>query len=121
MIRENVLKAVLQGGATKAVCIKQAQIVLSAEFRRICEANQCGGYPRAVLYQTIHYIEDRFDIEGMFEAGKRHAHTSAVIEKALRRTGRRGADAAEPGTARENAGNRKNGKTHPPWRQPGIS
>ena len=47
-------------------------------------------YPHAVLYQTIHSIEDSFDIEGMFEAGKRHACVSADIEEELRRMGLRG-------------------------------
>lgn len=105
--RENILQTVLAGGVAKAVYISQDQIVLSAEFRRICETNQCGGYghcwmcppfigeinelmetvrsyPGAILYQTIHEIEDSFDIEGMFDAGKKHAHTSAKIEEMLR-------------------------------------
>ena len=110
MNREQILQYVLSGGATKAVYITQDQIVLSAEFRRICETNQCGGYgkcwmcppfigeieelmekvrsyPGAVLYQTIHEIEDSFDIEGMFEAGSRHARTSVQIDENLRQLG----------------------------------
>ena len=37
-----------------------------------------------ILYQTIHEIEDSFDIEGMFDAGRKHAHTSVCIEEKLR-------------------------------------
>lgn len=107
-LRENLLQTALDCGAAKAVSISQSQIVLSAEFRRICETNQCGGYggcwmcppfigeigelmervrsyPGAVLYQTIHEIEDSFDLEGMFAAGGKHALVSADIEKKLRR------------------------------------
>ena len=107
MNKEQILQRVLNGGASKAVFIPQSQIVLSAEFRRICERNQCGGYgrcwmcppfigeievlmekvrsfPDAILYQTIHEIEDSFDIEGMFDAGKKHAHISLNIEGSLR-------------------------------------
>lgn len=90
-------------GAAKATMIDQSQIVLSAEFRRICESNQCGGYgkcwmcppyigpveelmakvrsyPRALLYQTIYEIEDSYDIEGMFEAGANHAQVSQRLQ-----------------------------------------
>ena len=107
MEKENILQTVLAGGATKAVYITQDEIVLSEDFRRICESNQCGGYgrcwmcppfigeidnlmdtvrsyPRAILYQTIHEIEDSFDIEGMFDAGRNHAYTSVKIDEMLR-------------------------------------
>ena len=108
MKKEIILQAVLDCDAIKAVYITQNQIVLSADFRKICKTNQCGGYgrcwmcppyigeidalieivrsyPGAVLYQTIHDIEDSYDIEGMFAAGKKHAKTSRNIEKGLRR------------------------------------
>lgn len=111
MTREKLIEAVLSGGATKAAYITQDQIVLSADFRGICESNQCGGYgrcwmcppfigdidelmeivrsyPEAVLYQTIHEIEDSFDIEGMFDAGKQHAHISVSIEENVRQLNR---------------------------------
>ena len=107
MDREKLMQAVLSAGATKAAYITRDQIVLSADFRGICESNQCGGYancwmcppfigeiyelmekvrsyPEAVLYQTINEIEDSFDIEGMFEAGKDHARVSVRIEENLR-------------------------------------
>lgn len=107
MRKEQILSCVINGGATKAAFVPQSQIVLSADFRRICETNQCGGYgrcwmcppfigeiealmeqvrsfPGGVLYQTIHEIEDSFDIEGMFDAGKKHARISLDIENELR-------------------------------------
>ena len=108
--KENILQVALACGATKAVYIPQDVIVLSEDFRRICESNQCGGYghcwmcppfigdivelmklvrsyPGAILYQTIHEIEDSFDIEGMFDAGKKHAQTSVKIGERLRQHG----------------------------------
>jgi len=38
-------------------------------------------YSKGVLYQTIHQIEDSFDIEGMQEAGKAHTRCCQAIEK----------------------------------------
>lgn len=101
------IQAALAAGAAKAVIIPQEQIVLSADFRRICETNQCGGYgacwmcppyigpiealmeqvrgfPNGLLYQTIFKIEDSFDIEGMFEASARHARVSQRIDGTLK-------------------------------------
>ena len=83
--RENILQTVLAGGVAKAVYISQDQIVLSADFRRICETNQCGGYghcwmcppfigeinelmetvrsyPGAILYQSYPRSRESFDI-----------------------------------------------------------
>ncbi len=96
----------LSCGAAKATLIGQEQIVLSAMFRGICEGNGCGNYgrcwmcppdigdvealmarvrlfPRALLYQSIATIEDSFDIEGMFAAGRAHAQLSQRIQKRL--------------------------------------
>lgn len=104
MVSKQVKEAALSCGAAKAAEVRQEQIVLSEEFRRICESNQCGGYgrcwmcppeigdigelmekvrsfPRAVLYQSVTALEDSFDIEGMFEAGYRHALLSQRIQK----------------------------------------
>jgi predicted metal-binding protein len=106
MDREKLLRAVLDAGAAKAAYVAQSQIVLSASFRAICETNQCGGYGRCwmcppfigeieplmdrvrsfsggLLYQTIATIEDSFDIEGMFEAGRVHAQVSQRIQSAV--------------------------------------
>lgn len=101
-----LIQAALSGGASKATVIDSSQIVLSAEFRRICESNQCGGYdkcwmcppeigeidmlmdqvrsyPRGLLYQTIGQLEDSYDIEGMFAVGAQHAQVSQQIQSAV--------------------------------------
>ncbi|MBP3655063.1 MAG: DUF2284 domain-containing protein [Clostridia bacterium] len=99
-----LIDAAVRLGAAKAVIIPAEQVVLSAEFRKICESNSCGrygrcwmcppeigdieplmeqvrGYRYGLLYQTISELEDSFDIEGMFEAGAAHAQLSQRIEK----------------------------------------
>lgn len=106
MKKESLLQSVLDCGATKAALIAQDSIVLSATFYDICASNQCGNfgkcwmcppdigpieelmarvreYPHAVLYQTIHPLEDSFDIEGMGEASVRHAQVSQKIQSAV--------------------------------------
>lgn len=40
-------------------------------------------FPRGVWFQTIHRIEDSFDIEGMLAAGARHAQVSCAIRAAM--------------------------------------
>lgn len=103
---QRLLDGVLAAGAAKAVILDRDQIVLSAEFRKVCESNQCGGYgrcwmcpphigpieevmermrafPRGLLYQTIWEIEDSYDIEGMFQAGAEHAQTSQRVQAAV--------------------------------------
>lgn len=102
---QKIIQAALDAGASKAVVIPGSQIITSDEFRKICESNQCGGYgrcwtcpphigpidelmakvhsyPAALWYQTIYAIEDSYDIEGMFEAGAKHAQVSLAVEKA---------------------------------------
>lgn len=104
---QKLVDAVLAGGAKEAAVIHQNQIILSAQFRKICESNQCGGYgkcwmcppylgpiealmeqvrryPRAVLYETIYQLEDSYDIEGMFEAGASHAQVSQKIQSHIK-------------------------------------
>jgi len=106
MAQELVTRA-LASGAAKATVIDAADIVLSASFRDICAGNSCGKYGRCwmcppdigeieplmaqvrsfrhgLLYQTIHEIEDSFDIEGMGEAGVQHAQVSQRISDAVR-------------------------------------
>lgn len=101
-----LIDAALAAGAAKGTVIDRTQIVLSEQFRRICESNQCGGYakcwmcppyigpieelmekvrsyPHALLYQTIYEIEDSYDIEGMFAAGARHAQVSQKLQQEM--------------------------------------
>jgi len=100
----NLIDAALAAGAAKATVIPVEQIVLSADFYKICESNGCGNFGRCwmcppylghiedlmakvrtyghgLLYQTIAEIEDSFDIEGMFDAGRDHALLSQRLEK----------------------------------------
>ncbi len=108
MDSELLVSEALAAGALKAVVIPQERIVLSAEFRRICESNQCGlygkywvcppaigeitelmdrvrAYPEGLLYQTVGRFEDSFDFEGMLEARKIHARVSERLDTAMKR------------------------------------
>lgn len=101
-----LIRAALEAGAAGAVVIPVSSIVLSAQFRQICEANQCGGYDRcwmcpphlppiedamaqirrfshALWYQSVSPLDDSFDIEGMFAAGHQHALLSQRIRDAV--------------------------------------
>ncbi len=103
MNHEELVRIALDAGATKATVISADSVVLSATFRDICKSNTCGMYGRCwmcppdigeiddlmaeirrykhgLLYQSISDIEDSFDIEGMQEAGVRHAWLSQRIE-----------------------------------------
>lgn len=107
MNHQKLLCAALSSGADKAVIIPQSKVILSGEFRKICETNQCGNfaqcwmcppfigpidmlmaqvrtYPHGLLYQTIHLIEDSYDIEGMFTAGAIHAQVGQRLQKAAK-------------------------------------
>jgi len=104
---EQLIRIALDCGATKAAIIGQDAIVLNAEFRAMCEANRCGiygrcytcppdvgpidelmarvrSYERGLFYQTIHPLEDSFDIEGMHEAKKAFTGVSQKLLDALR-------------------------------------
>lgn len=106
MDHQELIEIALEGGALKATVIDADSIVLHASFRDICKSNGCGMYGRCwmcppdigeietlmsevrkykhgLLYQTVAEIEDSFDIEGMHEAGVRHAWTSQRIEAFL--------------------------------------
>ena len=106
MTNEELIALALHCGADKAAIIRGEDVVLSASFRDICRSNGCGMYGRcwmcppdigeidalmarvrefdnALLYQTIHGIEDSFDIEGMTEAGARHAQVSQRLNDAV--------------------------------------
>ena len=102
----DLIQLALDCGAFKADIIRQDQIVLSSEFRSLCEMNSCGnygrtytcppavgsvgelmeqvrGYDRALLYQTVAELEDSFDVEGMIEGGKRHSEVCQNVRRAL--------------------------------------
>lgn len=104
---DTIVSLALACGATHAAALPADGVVLDAAFRDICQSNACGNYgmcymcppdvgdirammeavrayPSAVLYQTIHALEDSFDYEGMVEAGARHAGVSQALEQKLR-------------------------------------
>ena len=93
---QDIIEKVIAFGAFKASVVKVSDIVTDRVFRSLCEANVCGkygkcytcppdvgdidelmqslkGYSYALVYQTVGELEDSFDIEGMFEAGKKHS------------------------------------------------
>lgn len=106
MNHELLINIAIDAGAKKATVISASDVVLSAVFRDICKSNGCGMYNRCwmcppdigeiehlmsevrqykqgLLYQTISDIEDSFDIEGMQQAGLRHAQVSQRLEAFL--------------------------------------
>ncbi len=83
MNENELIRIALECGASKAAVIPRDAIVLSAEFRGMCEANRCGvygkcymcppdvgpieelmrkirGYDKGLLYQLIATREDSF-------------------------------------------------------------
>ena len=106
MDKDKLIQAALDCGATKATIIPVEQVVTNAVFRDICASNACGGYGQCwmcppdigdihemmaevreyrygLLYQNISELEDSFDIEGMMEAGHRHALVSSTLQRVL--------------------------------------
>lgn len=95
-----------QAGIARFAPVSQEGIEYDAVFRDVCAQNTCGRYgtcymcppdvgpideliqrakqyPMGILYQTIHEIEDSFDIEGMFEAKKAHSSCSIKLQELL--------------------------------------
>lgn len=106
MKKSELISAALISGADKAEYIPAKDIILSAEFRKICQSNSCGLYgmcymcppdvgdieelmdkvkqfPGGVLYQNIYPLDDSFDYEGMVEAANRHFAISCKLQKAI--------------------------------------
>lgn len=104
---EELIQLALLSGAKKATIIRAESIVTSSAFRDICASNSCGKYGKCwacppdigaidelmeqlksysygLIYQTIHAIEDSFDIEGMGQAGMRHALVSQSLNDAIK-------------------------------------
>ena len=85
-----------------------SQMRFDPEFRALCEKNTCGfygacwtcppdagkiealmervqGYKSALVFQTVHPLEDSFDIEGMSEAAHRHNQLVVQVQKVGRK------------------------------------
>lgn len=101
---DKLIATAREAGAFRAVIISADGIVLSEEFRTICQNNQCGkfgkcwvcppelpdtavvmetvrGYSHALWYQSVSQLEDSFDVEGMFAAGRNHALLSQRLQE----------------------------------------
>lgn len=94
-ILESLPEKIVEMGAFKAAFVPLSEVKTDVCFREMCERNVCGKYgkcwtcppsagdindlinslqafSRVLVYQTVSELEDSFDIEGMYEAGKRH-------------------------------------------------
>ena len=94
MTHEEMIRKILELGASKAAVIPVSKIRFDRSFRKLCEMNTCGnygrnwmcppyageiddliarakGYEHAIVYQLIGQLEDSYDFEGMMENGKR--------------------------------------------------
>ena len=103
---EDFISVILSEGAYKAAAIGGENIVLSREFRALCEKNSCGKYGRcwvcppdcgeidalmdrvqsyrhALVYQTVGTLEDSFDIEGMIAAREKHQEVAQKVAAKL--------------------------------------
>lgn len=101
---DRLIATAREAGAFRAVIISADTIVLSEEFRAICQSNRCGkfgkcwvcppelpdaetvmetvrGYSHALWYQSVSQLEDSFDVEGMFAAGRNHALLSQRLQE----------------------------------------
>lgn len=102
----NIIDWISDLDVNKVGTVDVQNITFNAEFRKACESNSCGKfgkcwvcppyvgdiheliakakeYKTAVVYQTVHEIEDSFDIEGMLEGGDKHKTLSQSIHKYL--------------------------------------
>ncbi|MGM9681320.1 MAG: DUF2284 domain-containing protein [Eubacteriales bacterium] len=96
----------LRAGADRASVIRTTDIRLDPIFRRLCEDNVCGNYGKcwmcppdageigalmeelrsyeyALVYQSVHQLEDSYDFEGMMAAAGSHSRLTLSIRKAF--------------------------------------
>lgn len=101
---------ILALGAAHTAALPVDAICFHLDFRDICASNACGMFGRcwmcppavgaaedliahaksfhqALVYQTIHPIEDSFDIEGMLAAGERQNRLAQAVQSLLRQNG----------------------------------
>ena len=98
----------VSNGADKAAALRGDQVILSADFRAICQGNACGNYGQCymcppdvgdihalmakvrsfetgIMYQAVYPLEDSFDFEGMQAAGAAfNAASRGIHHKAAR-------------------------------------
>lgn len=104
---QNRLEALLQtSGAARTAFLEQPLVRYDRSFRELCLQNRCRQYgacymcppdvgdidaviaqarafPHAALYQTVHALQDSFDMEGMAAAKKRHDACELQIQRGL--------------------------------------
>lgn len=106
MTYQTIIDTALDLGLSGAAVFPVSEIVTDRAFREACAANQCGKYGKCwtcppdvgdvdeliatlyqyktcLLYQSISPLEDSYDIEGMHEAGTRHAQMGRALGKQL--------------------------------------
>ena len=109
-MKSDILSLALSVGFSNAEYIDVSLVVCDPAFRDMCVSNVCGKYgkcymcpddigaihtlvekikkyPRALIYQSIHTLEDNFDFEGMQAGGKLHQKMSYALEDKLREAG----------------------------------
>lgn len=97
---------ILEKGAKNSSVIEVSGIHFDPELRKACEQNYCGNfgknwtcpplcgdvnelikrakqYTHAVVFQTIHTLEDSYDFEGMTKASKEH---NAIVKDVFKAT-----------------------------------
>ena len=109
MTSQLVKEKALALGAYRAGVVSVSEIVCEESFRTLCRENSCGNYGRfyscppacgeiqeliaqlrefqeAVVYQTVGFLEDSFDIEGMGETSEKHGRLIQDMSLYLRDT-----------------------------------
>lgn len=104
MLGEALQKVMKEMGALNTGEVNVSKISFIAEFRKACESNACGMYGKcwtcppcvgeideliakakeyktAIVYQTVHEIEDSYDFEGMQEGGDIHNKLTHTINE----------------------------------------
>ena len=104
------LSTLFSSAVHEYAAVSPADIPLSVEVRRMCEANRCGLYGKnwccppgvgdwealrdeyramsaAVVFTTKHDLEDSFDIEGMTAAKEAHRALDARVAERLHEAG----------------------------------
>ena len=105
-LKERLIDLTLGLGATNANVIETEELFFDPVFREICASNACGQYGKcwtcppdageiddlmaeakeysyALVYQTVTELEDRYDYEGMMEAGNTHNRLAQDLRKAF--------------------------------------
>lgn len=101
-----IIKFIKENGPNNIGTVSVDDMSFNPEFRKACESNACGMFNRcwtcpphigeinylittaktfqnAIVYQTIHELEDSYDFEGMMDGGKLHNDLAQKINTHL--------------------------------------